>query len=105
MRRALLVFAVIFLIVAVVYCRVPILFLRAQSGWLLCLSHSDEATQRPVVRGFFTDSYAGHYTPLAFFTEFTLAKIVGTSRTFWRWRQLLALSAVGAVLFGVVVTL
>src|SRR4051812_45709925 len=102
MRRALLVCAVTFLIVAAVYRRVPISFLRAESGWFLCLSQSDQATQRPVVRGFFTHTYAGHYTPLAFLTEFTVAKIAGTSRTFWRWRQLLALSAVGAVLFGVI---
>jgi hypothetical protein len=103
MRRALLVFAVIFLIVAVIYRPVPISFLRAESGWFLCLAQSDEAIQRPVVRGFFTDSYAGHYTPIAFWSEFTLAKIVGTSRTFWRWRQLVAVSAVGAVLFGLTV--
>lgn len=105
MRRALLLFAVTFVIVAAVYGRVPISFLRAESGWLLCLSHSDEATQRAMVRGFFTHSSAGHYTPLAFFTEFQTAKTVGTSRTFWRWRQLLAVSAVGAALFAMVVAI
>ena len=105
MRRALLVFAVTFLFVVAVYGRVPISFLRAESGWFLCLSHSDEATQRAMVRGFFTHSSAGHYTPLAFFTEFQTAKVVGTSRTFWKWRQLLALSAVAAVLFAMVVAI
>ena len=102
MRRAFLVFAVTFLIVAAIYGRVPIAFLRAESGWFLSLSHSDQATQLPVVRGFLTHSYAGHYTPLAFLAELTVAKFAGTSRTFWRWRQLLAVAAVGAVLFGLV---
>src|SRR5205807_7521376 len=105
MRRVLLVFALTVLIVSAVYRRVPIAFLRAESGWFLCLSHSDEATQRATVRGFFTHSSAGHYTPLAFFTEFTTAKIVGTSRTFWRWRQLLAVAAVAAALFAMVVAI
>jgi hypothetical protein len=105
MRRALLAFALTFVIVSAVYRRVPIAFLRAESGWFLCLSHSDEAAQRAMVRGFFTHSSAGHYTPLAFFSEFATAKIVGTSRTFWKWRQLLVVSAVGAVLFALVAAL
>src|SRR5436190_3191172 len=105
MRRALLVFALTVVIVGAVYRRVPIAFLRAESGWFLCLSHSDEATQRAMVRRFFTESYAGHYTPLAFFSEFQTAQIVGASRTFWKWRQLLAVSAVGAALFAMVVAI
>ena len=105
MRRALLVFAATFLIVAAVYGRVPISFLRAESGWFLYLSHSDEATQRAMIRGFFTHSSAGHYTPLAFLAEFTTAKIVGTSRTFWKWRQLFAVSVAAAALFVAVVAI
>jgi len=104
-RRALLVFAFTFLVVAAVYRRAPIAFLRAESGWYVRLSHDDEATQRAAVRGFFTGSYGGHYTPLAFLSEFTMARIAGTSRAFWKWRQLLALSAVGASLFGLVLTI
>ena len=102
MRRALLVFALTVVIVSAVYRRVPIAFLRAESGWFLCLSHSDEATQRAMVRSFFTQSSAGHYTPLAFVSEFETAKVVGTSRNFWKWRQLLAVSVVGAALFAMV---
>ena len=102
MRRALLVFALTVVIVGAVYRRVPIAFLRAESGWFLCLSHSDDETQRAMVRSFFTQSSAGHYTPLAFFSEFETAKIVGTSRNFWKWRQLLAVSVVGAALFAMV---
>jgi hypothetical protein len=105
MRRALLVFVFTFLIVAAIYRRVPISFLRAESGWFLWTSHSGESVQQSIVRGFFVHSSAGHYTPLAFFGEFTMAKIAGTSRTFWRWRQLTAASAIGAALFGLVASL
>src|SRR4051812_24245981 len=92
--RALLPFAVILLIVAAVYRRAPVAFLRAESGVYLSRAFADEAVQKDVVRHFFTGSYGGHYTPLAFWGEFTLAKIAGTSRAFWRWRQILGVSFV-----------
>src|SRR5947199_5945052 len=88
---------------AAIYCRTPTAFLRAESGWYLYASHADEATQRRAEREFFTHSYDGHYTPLAFLAEFRMAKMAGTSRAFWRWRQILAVAVVGAAIFGLVV--
>src|SRR3954463_861120 len=103
--RTLLVFAVIFLVVAGVYRRAPVAFLRAESGLYLSLAYADAAAQKKEVRSFFTGSYGGHYTPLAFLGEFVQAKIGGTSRAFWRWRQILGVSVVGAALFGLVVVI
>ncbi|HVF73114.1 MAG TPA: hypothetical protein VM940_16040 [Chthoniobacterales bacterium] len=105
MRRPLLFFLVAFVLAALVYRRAPTAFLRAESGWYLAMSHSDETTQRTAVRNFFTGSYGGHYTPLAFLSEFTMAKFAGTSRAFWRWRQLLAVAAVGAAVAGLVIAI
>src|SRR4051812_44444772 len=98
--RALLLFAVILVVVAAVYRRAPVAFLRAESGIYLSRAFADDAVQKDAVRHFFTGSYGGHYTPLAFWAEFTVAKIAGTSRAFWRWRQILGVSIAGAALFG-----
>jgi hypothetical protein len=104
-RRALLLFALALLLTAAIYRRTPTAFLRAESGWYLCVSHMDEATRRRAEREFFAHSYLGHYTPLAFLAEFRMAKMAGTSRAFWRWRQILAVAAVGAAIFGLVVAI
>ncbi len=101
-RYIILVFAATLLLVAAVYWRAPIQFLRAESGWYLSLSHSSEETQRDFRRGFFTHSYGGHYTPLAFLAEFETARSAGTSRTFWKSRQLIALAGAGTAIFAMV---
>jgi hypothetical protein len=99
MRRVLIVFLVALALVAIVYRRVPINFFRAESGTFLSLSHSSAEIQQQRVKIFFTTSYGGHYTPLAFLAEFQCAKIAGPARWFWRWRQLFVLALVGAGLF------
>jgi hypothetical protein len=101
-RRAVVIFALTLLLVAAVYRKTPINFLRAESGWYLMQSHSSEETQERFQRDFFAHSYGGHYTPLAFLAEFETAKFVGTFESFWKWRQILALALVGAALCGAV---
>lgn len=99
MRRALIVFAITFLMVLLVYRRVPMNFFRAESGWYLSNSHADADTQRTFKANFFKTSYAGHYTPFGFLAEFATAKAFGTNATLWRVRQLIALALIGALLF------
>jgi hypothetical protein len=99
-RRAAIVLAVCFCLSAFVYRRAPTAFLRAESGLYLRASHSDQAAQRDFRRKFFTESYGGHYTPLAFLAEFETAKWVGTHRAFWRWRQIVVLALVAAASFA-----
>jgi len=101
-RRALVIFALSFVLVAAVYRHTPINFLRAESGWYLAQSHSSEEIQRRFERDFFAGSYGGHYTPLALLAEFKTAKIVGTNESIWKWRQILALALISAALCSVV---
>ncbi|MBA2270676.1 MAG: hypothetical protein H0W20_08785, partial [Chthoniobacterales bacterium] len=63
-------------------------------------SHADAETQRKFKADFFSWSYAGHYTPFAFLAEFGTAKAFGTNGTLWRLRQLVAVAAIGALLFA-----
>ena len=100
MRRALFIFAITFLLVLLVYRRAPMNFFRAESGWYLSNSHADAETQRKFKADFFSRSYAGHYTPFAFLAEFGTAKAFGTNGTLWRLRQLVAVAAIGALLFA-----
>ncbi|MFL6584253.1 MAG: hypothetical protein ACJ8KU_07015 [Chthoniobacterales bacterium] len=99
MTRLALIFVVVLLAVAAVYRHAPTQFLRAESGWYLAMSHADDVTQRSVVRNFFTTSYGGHYTPLAFLSEFATAKIAGALRMFWKYRQVLVLALAGTATF------
>lgn len=99
MLRFAIIFAICFLAAALVYRKAPTAFLRAETGFYLCVSHSDEGRQRDFKHGLFTTSYGGHYTPLLFWAEFEMAKFAGTARDFWRWRQILAVSLTGAAAF------
>jgi hypothetical protein len=101
-RRAVLIFVVAFLAVASIYRKTPVSFLRAESGWFLAQSHSTKENQERFVRGFFAHSYAGHYTPFAFLAEFKTAQFVGPNESFWKWRQIVTVAIVAALVFGVV---
>jgi hypothetical protein len=85
-------------VVATVYRRAPINFLRAESGWFLREAHADDRTRQAFEAEFFTHSYNGHYTPLAFVAEARTARLLGTAGEWWRARQIIALSAVAAIL-------
>lgn len=76
-------------------------FLRAESGWYLFISQSTPVVQDNFVKDLLTKSFKGHYTPLAFLSEFVTAKLVGTHGGFWKWRQIsfLALVATAQFLF------
>jgi hypothetical protein len=104
-RRAFIILLLSFVLVAAVYRKTPMNFLRAESGWFIYHADSDPETQLRFQRIFFTGSYGGHYTPLAFLAEFQMAKIAGTNESIWKWRQILALALVGAALGGTVYTI
>ena len=99
-RRALIVFLLSFVLIAAVYRRTPMNFLRAESGWFLFHAYSTPEIQQHFQKGFFLASYGGHYAPLAFRAEFETAKIAGTNESIWKWRQILALTLISAALVG-----
>lgn len=97
-RRLLLgvgIAAIVFLLLSVVYRRTPIAFLRAESGFYLWLSQSSELQQHRAQKEFVTQSYRGHWTPLAFLAEFWTTKLIGARGSAWHYRQLLLLAGVG----------
>src|SRR5687767_4625884 len=101
-RQAFLILVLSFVLIAAVYRKTPMNFLRAESGWFLFYAHSDGENQQRFQSGFFRASYAGHYTPLAFLAEFQMAKIAGTNESIWKWRQILALALIAAGVAGTV---
>jgi hypothetical protein len=101
-RRAIFIFLIAFLAVASIYRKTPVSFLRAESGWFLAQSHATKESRERFERGFFAHSYAGHYTPFAFLAEFKTAQLVGTNESFWKWRQILAVAVIAALVCAVV---
>ena len=100
MRRGLIILVLSFVLIAAVYRRTPMNFLRAESGWFLFHAYSTSEIQQHFQKGFFLASYGGHYAPLAFGAEFETAKIAGTNESIWKWRQILALTLISAALVG-----
>ena len=74
-------------------------FLRAESGWLLLLSHSSPDMQHGFVKVVLTKNLYGHYAPFAFLAEFQTAKLAGTRASFWKWRQITVLALLATALF------
>ncbi|MDP9003898.1 MAG: hypothetical protein M3N12_03810 [Verrucomicrobiota bacterium] len=101
-RRALVVLLASFVLIAVVYRKTPMNFLRSESGWFLFHAYSASVVQQHFLHGFFTGSYGGHYTPLAFLGEFEMAKIAGTNESIWKWRQIIVLAFIAAGVAGTV---
>ena len=101
-RRAFIIFLLSFVLIAAVYRKTPMNFLRAESGLFLCQANSDSESQERFQKDFFLASYGGHYAPLAFLAEFGMAKIAGTNESIWKWRQILTLALIGAGLAGTV---
>jgi hypothetical protein len=95
----------VFLLLSAVYRRAPIAFLRAESGLYLWLAQSSELAQHRFQREFVTWSYRGHWTPLAFLTEFWTTKLIGARGSVWHYRQLLLLTAVGVASLALVANL
>jgi hypothetical protein len=62
--------------------------LRAETGFYQVIAHTSPRHARTLVRGFWTKSSHGHYTPLAFTAEFFFAKQAGLRPNWWRNRQL-----------------
>lgn len=99
--RVLLTFAAWLAVTGFVYRDTASNFLRAESGWYLSLSHSPSVIQRDFVRRVMTESFNGHYAPLAFLAEFETAKIAGTAATFWKWRQIALVALVATAIHQV----
>jgi hypothetical protein len=99
-RRGFIILVLSFVLIAAVYRRTPMNFLRAESGWFLFHAYSSSEIQQHFQKGFFLASYGGHYAPLAFGAEFEMAKVAGTNESIWKWRQILALTLIGAALVG-----
>ena len=97
--KLFVLFLCCFIVTAVAYHRTNITFFRAESGWYQFLSHEQPQVRRNYIAFFFTHSYHGHFTPLAFAAEFRLTRLAGPHATFWKWRQLVALSLVAGALF------
>src|SRR5438477_6533772 len=55
------------ILTALVYHRTESNFLRAESGWYLCLFHSAPSIQRGFEKVLLTKSFYGRYAPLAAF--------------------------------------
>jgi hypothetical protein len=97
--KLFVLFLCCFIVTAVAYHRTNITFFRAESGWYQFLSHEQPQVRRNYVAFFFTHSYHGHFTPLAFASEFALTRLAGPHENFWKWRQLVALALVASAIF------
>ena len=91
-------FAVIF----VSYKRLNVEILRAESGLFQMVAHSPRETQVDFFRSFWTTSFHGHYTPLAFSAEFFFTKWAGMRGSWWRNRQLALGVGLAVALFAFV---
>ena len=91
-------FAVIF----VSYKRLNVEILRAESGLFQMVVHSPRETQVDFFRSFWTTSFHGHYTPLAFSAEFFFTKWAGMRGSWWRNRQLVLGVGLAVTLFAFV---
>lgn len=101
--RPLLKFAVTYLIVLVTiwpaYRHTNVTFLRADSGYYQLFAHATPAKQHEMLLSFWKSSVDGHYTPVAFTSEFFFTKLAGTHAIIWRCRQIAAVALVGTLLF------
>jgi hypothetical protein len=85
---ALLLALAVFLLLAIylTIARIPIQFLRGESGFMLTLTANPPARDH-YFSLYLRHSYNGHYTPLAFMAEWVQARLLGTSELAWLLRQ------------------
>jgi hypothetical protein len=76
--------------------------LRAETGYYQVIAHTQPRNERTLLRKFWTKSYSGHYTPLAFTTEFWFAKHAGLRPNWWRNRQLFLGALLTFLFFGLI---
>src|SRR4051794_19067872 len=98
----LAIFLLWWVLTAIVYSKVESNFLRAESGWYLFMSKSSPAWQKDFLGILATRTFIGHYTPIAFITEFETAKLAGATPAFWKWRQITVAALLATVLFSLV---
>ena len=98
----LAIFLLWWALTAIVYSKVESNFLRAESGWYLFMSKTTPAQQNNFRSVLATRTFSGHYTPIAFITEFETAKLVGATPTFWKWRQITVAALLATVLSSLV---
>ncbi len=90
--RRLLLAAGILAACYLVYGRLPLSLLRAESGIYLNRGANSPGEWLGFAATRFTRSYSGHYTPLAFNVELVCATLFGPAEAPWRLRQLIYLS-------------
>lgn len=76
--------------------------LRAETGYYQVIAHTSPRHVRTLVRGFWTQSSHGHYTPLAFTAEFFFAKHAGLRPNWWRNRELFLGALLTFLFFGLI---
>ena len=97
--RLIGIFLLWWILTAVVYRHTVSNFFRAESGWLLLISHSAPDMQQGFAKTVLTRNLYGHYAPFAFLAEFQTAKLAGTNDAFWKWRQITVLALLATALF------
>lgn len=98
----ILIYCLCLVALTIVYHKTPITFFRTETGEWLRLAHGPVAPQQELLRGFWTSSSHGHYTPLAFSSEFLFTKWANTDSLRWRARQVSVLALLAAIFFVVV---
>ena len=74
-------------------------YMRAESGRFLATAARGAGAMGGLLAGFFTHSYNGHYTPIAFGLELLQSAIFGPHEWIWLTRQALVFAVLGVALF------
>ncbi len=99
------VFVFALVAVAAMQKQMKVMFLHAESAQYLMVAKGLPAQdQRNFVQELLTTGSHGHYTPLAFTSEFLFAKWAGLRPEWWRNRQLFAGGLIAFFLFGLLRT-
>jgi hypothetical protein len=100
--EAAVVLALSFVAIFALHGKMQPAILRAETGYYQIIAHTSSRRERTMLRGFWTTSSHGHYTPLAFSAEFLFAKHVGLRPNWWRARQLFLGGLLTFFFFGLI---
>ena len=100
--EAAIILALSFVAIIALHGKMQPAVLRAETGYYQVIAHTSPRHERTLLRGFWTTSSHGHYTPLAFTAEFLFAKYVGLRPNWWRNRQLFLGALLIVVFFGLI---
>jgi len=100
--EAAIILALSFVAIIALHGKMQPTVLGAETGYYQVIAHTSPRHERTLLRGFWTTSSHGHYTPLAFTAEFLFAKHVGLRPNWWRNRQLFLGALLIFVFFGLI---